>query len=239
MCICRSRCRPATCTADTGSATTCLLTASSRSTSRPATGSGTTRRFTTTSGLRPAERPDPGRHHGRWTADQGGRPAEQAGVPLCARPHERRAGLADRRTAGATIGRAGRGDVADAAVPDKAAAVRPSRHQRRRPDRFHPGAAGPRRGDHRPLPDRPALHAAVGRLVRGYARHAAHPGADGRIELAGRVVRPGDRHLLHLLEDRSNESGACEQSRAVEHGLHHGPTETTGGRHQWAWRLRD
>ena len=57
-------------------------------------------------------------------ADQGGRAAEQAGVPLRVRSRHRPAGLADRRAAGAADRRARREDVADAAVPDQAAGVR-------------------------------------------------------------------------------------------------------------------
>ena len=58
------------------------------------------------------------------TRDQGGRGAEQAGVAVRVRSRHRPAGLADRRAAGAAVRRAGREDVADAAVPDQAAGLR-------------------------------------------------------------------------------------------------------------------
>ena len=57
--------------------------------------------------------------------------ADQAGLALRVRPHHRRADLADRGEAGAAVRRARREDVADAAVPDQAAAV--LAHLRRRP----------------------------------------------------------------------------------------------------------
>ena len=179
-------------------------------------------------GLRPAQRADPGRHHGGRTTDQGARPAEQAGVSLRARSRDRRAGLADRGTAGAAVRRTWRGDVGDPAVPDETTAVRSAGVHRRRPDRLYPCTPCPRRGSDRTVPDRPALHAAIGRFVRGHARHVAYPGLDRWLELAGRVVRPGDRHLLHLLEDTGQRPGAGEQPATVEHGLHHGPAKTTG-----------
>ncbi len=78
----------------------------------------------------------------RWTAAHQGRGAgEQAGLHLRPRSQDRRAGLADRRAAGTAVDVAGRADVADAAVPDEAAGVRAPGADRRRPDRFHAGAA--------------------------------------------------------------------------------------------------
>ena len=50
--------------------------------------------------------------------------AGKTGLPLRVRSRDRQAALADRRATGAAVRRAGRGDVADAAVPDRAAAVR-------------------------------------------------------------------------------------------------------------------
>ena len=101
------RCRPATTTAATGPAPTCSARASSRSTSRPASACGTTSSFITTSGTGTfrarrssptsrVERPD----------DQSGRAADQAGLGLRLRSHERAAGLADRRAARAAGRRA-------------------------------------------------------------------------------------------------------------------------------------
>ena len=77
-------------------------------------------------------------------AGQGGRGDGQAGDAVSVQSRDRRADLSDRGAAGAAVRRAGREDVADAAVSDQAAAVRsPGRHARE-PDRLHAGAA--RRG---------------------------------------------------------------------------------------------
>ena len=54
-------------------------------------------------------RADPRRHHRQRPHDQGGRAADQAGVPLCVRPRDRPADLADRGAAGAA-GRCARRD---------------------------------------------------------------------------------------------------------------------------------
>ena len=67
-------------------------------------------------------------------ADSGDRATEQARLRLRLQSHHGRAALADRGAARAAIGRAGRDELADAAVPDRAAAVRApvvhgSRHQ--------------------------------------------------------------------------------------------------------------
>ena len=67
-----------------------------------------------------------GRHHRRWPADQGGHSGQQAGVHLCVRPQNRRAGLADRRASRSRVDRAGRTNLADAALPDQTCAVRSS-----------------------------------------------------------------------------------------------------------------
>ena len=53
-----------------------------------------------------------------------GRAGEQARLPVRLRSRDRRAAVADRGAAGAAVRRAWRADVADAAVPDAAAAVR-------------------------------------------------------------------------------------------------------------------
>ena len=60
---------------------------------------------------------DPGRHHGQRPDDQGGRTANQAGVPVCVRPRDRSADLADRGASGPAGRRAGRAVFEDAAVP--------------------------------------------------------------------------------------------------------------------------
>ena len=73
---------------------------------------------------------DPRRHHRRWAADQGGRAGHQAGVHLRVRSGHRTAGLADRGAAGAAVGRARRKVLADAAVSDQTARVRPAGRRR-------------------------------------------------------------------------------------------------------------
>ena len=54
-------------------------------------------------GLRHYVNADPGRHHGRRAAGQGGRAGDQAGVRLRLRPHDRRDGPAHRRAARAAV----------------------------------------------------------------------------------------------------------------------------------------
>ena len=98
-------------------------------------------------------------HHGIWDYDtvappmlvditvdgrqhQGRGAGDQAGVHLRVRSRDRQAGVADRGTAGAAVRRAGREDLADAAVSDQAAGVRPAGRHTRRSDRFHARAEG-------------------------------------------------------------------------------------------------
>ena len=58
-------------------------------------------------GLRPAHGPGLDGHHRGQPPGQGGRPDYQAGLCLCLRPGDRRAGLADRGAAGAPVQHAG------------------------------------------------------------------------------------------------------------------------------------
>ena len=74
-------------------------------------------------GLRLPGASDPGRHHGERSSYQGRHPGEQAGIHLRLRPQDRSTGLADRRTSGRRLHGAGRADLADAAVSDKAPRV--------------------------------------------------------------------------------------------------------------------
>ena len=96
-------------------------------------------------GQRHPVRADPGGHHRQRPDDQGGRAADQAGVPVRVRSRDRRADLADRRAAGAEGRRAGRMVFADAAVPARSA--RQAVHYDaqgfvgRRSDRLHARAA--------------------------------------------------------------------------------------------------
>ena len=103
-----------------------------------------------------------GVHHGVWDYDfpaapilvdinvngkpiKARRAGQQAGLHLRVRSQDRRAGVADRRTAGAAIDGARRAHVADAAVPDQAAGLRTAGRDRRRSDRLHAGAESRRR----------------------------------------------------------------------------------------------
>ena len=81
---------------------------------------------------------DPAGRHDRRPAAQAGGAAEQADLPLRVRSRDRRADLADRRDAGAAGRRARRVVRTDAADPEQAAGLRPSRPQdSRRVDRLH------------------------------------------------------------------------------------------------------
>ena len=151
-------------------------------------------------GLGPALRADPRRHHGQRQADQGARAAEQAGVSLRVRSHERPAGVAHRGAAGRERRRARRVVLADAAVPDQAAGIRAPGRVDRRPDRLHAGAPRRSRQDCVELQDRADLHAAGGQQVAGSAGHAHVAARHRRRELAGRLVRSRDGHVLHLHE---------------------------------------
>ena len=109
---------------------------------------------------------DPRRSHRRRTAGQGRRGDGQAGDALPVQSRDRRADLSDRGAAGAAVRRAGREDVADAAVSDQAAGVRSSGRHGRQPDRLHAGAARGGAEDRGALQDRTDLHAAAGQQGR-------------------------------------------------------------------------
>ncbi len=149
-------------------------------------------------------------HHGIWDNDipcapilldvtrrrqarEGRRAADEAGVPLRVRSRDRQADLADRRAAGAEGRRAGRVVLADAAVSDQAARVRPAGRDGRRPDRLHARASQEGARGRVVAQARAALHAADREQDRRPARHAdgAEPGR--RHQLARRLVRSGDR----------------------------------------------
>ena len=65
-------------------------------------------------------------------------PGLQAGLPLCVRPAQRQADLADRGNAGAADGRAGRADLAHPADPQLAQALRPPGLHRGHDRPLHP-----------------------------------------------------------------------------------------------------
>ena len=91
--------------------------------------------------LRRLDGADSRRHHRRRQADQSGFDHGQAGDGLRVRSRHRPAGLADRGAAGTAVGRAGRKDLADAAVSDQAPALRSSGRHDRPLDRLHARAA--------------------------------------------------------------------------------------------------
>ena len=114
-------------------ATTCSPRASSRSTTRPASASGTSSSCTIRSGTWTSRR-----RRCSSTSPSNGRPVKAVAVMgkqallYRLRPRHRRADLSDRRAAGAAVRRAGREDVADAAVSDQAAGLRlPGRRRSR------------------------------------------------------------------------------------------------------------
>ena len=112
-------------------------------------------------GLRHRFRAEPGGRDGRRPADQGSGAGYQAGLRLRVRPRHGRAGLAHRGAARAAGHDAGRRGVADATLPDQAAAVRGPGHYHRRPGRLHAGDPGHGGGGREGLQARAALHAAV------------------------------------------------------------------------------
>ena len=83
-----------------------------------------------------------------------GCPSQQARLRLGLQPRHRRAAVADRRAARPEIRHAGRRDLADAAVPDEAAALRAAEVHGRRPEPVHRRSRGtrplPRRDSERP-----------------------------------------------------------------------------------------
>ena len=88
-------------------------------------------------GVRHRRAADPGGDHGGRPPHPRRHAAEQDRVPLRLRPGHRRARLAHRGAPRAAVDGAGRAGVADAAVPDPAAAVRAPGRRRGRPHRLH------------------------------------------------------------------------------------------------------
>ena len=141
-------------------------------------------------GLRLPHASEPGGRGGRRPPDQGDRAGEQAGLRLRVRPRHGRSDLADRGAPGADRDEhAGRGAVADAAVPDEAGAVRLPGRDPRRPGRLHAGGppVGGRGG--RGLPARTAVHAARPPDRGGDAGHADAPAGRRHGRLGGRGGR--------------------------------------------------
>ena len=130
------------------------------------------------------------------------------------------------------VRRAGREDVADAAVSDEAAGLRLSGRRSPEPDRFHAGA--PRRGaeDRGALQARAAVHAAAGQ--QGGRADRQLP-ILGRHELARRLLRSRDPHRLRAVVRR--HAGA-RAAAAAEQGVF-GPAVRVGQRaHRRALHFR-
>ncbi len=147
--------------------------------------------------------------------------ADQAGLGLRVRPRDRRAGVADRRAAGGAVRRAAEKSQPDAAVRHEAAGLRAAGRVDRRPDRLHAGAA--RRGGEAgvALQDRAALHAAGRQHVERPAGDADAAERHRRRQLAGRLLRPGDR--------ASSTSSPTPQVSRARPGAGHGPSERRVG----------
>ena len=158
-------------------------------------------------------------HHGLWDYDlpaapnllditvdgrrrEGGRAGHEAGVRLHVRSRDRQAALADRRAAGATVGRSRRADVAHAAVSHQARPVRVSGRECRRPRGLHTrDSRDGGEGDPR-LPDRAVVHAAV-RVRQGRQPGDARAAeCRGRRKLVRRRGGSGDRHALRAVAKR-------------------------------------
>ena len=137
--------------------------------------------------------PEPGGPDGRRSGDQGAGAGEQTGLRLHVRPGDRRADLADRRAAGPTRDEhAGRGALADAAIPDEASALRLSRGGDRRSRRLH--TRDPRNGGRggQGLHARALVHAVEAPHPGGHARNPDAP-ASWRCDRVGRC-RARPRH---------------------------------------------
>ncbi len=124
--------------------------------------------------------------------------------------------------------------LADAAHPHPSPRLRPAGRYPRRPHRLHPRAAG--RGGRAGvvLQAGADVHPPGGERARRAPRHVDGPGPGGWHQLAGRVLRSGDRHALRVVEQLAGVAGhRAPVSGAVRHGLHPGERgdrpRTTGG----------
>ena len=148
---------------------------------------------------------DPRRDHGRREADRRRHAALEDRLPLRLRSPYRGAGMADRGEGRARLTGPRGTTVADPAISDEAAALRPAGIRGGRPDRLHAGAPGAGPGARQALPSRADVHAARpdGRRA-GEDRHPDESGMVGNGELAHRRLRSRDRRLLrrvpHLAE---------------------------------------
>ena len=183
-------------------------------------------------------------HHGIWDydipcapiladitvdgqADQGGRrsrPSRAFSSSSIAQTGA--AGVADRGAAGRARRRCRANGLADAAVPDQAAALRTAGLSARRPDRLHAGAQG-RGAEGRRRSTRSARS----------SRRRSSRGEDGKIgdalraerrQLAGRLARSRDRTcstcISHTLTARAVDG---QRSEAIGHELHRASAAAT------------
>ena len=173
-----------TSTAATGPATTCSPRACCASTSRPASGCGTSRPCITACGTTttPPRRtcstsPSTGGASRRWRRLPSRGSSTRSTASPASRCGRSRSGRCRRRTFPAS-------SVADTAVSDPAGAVRvPGRHDGR-PGGLHAGAAADGAGGGQAVPHRPAVHAAVvaGHDRHGRARSAARTGRGAAVD---------------------------------------------------------
>ena len=144
-------------------------------------------------GLRQPGRAEPARHHRERPPHQGGGADHQAGLRLHLRSRHRRAGVADRREAGAAVRRARRARIADAADSHRSrrrSNIRASPPTTWPTSRRRSGHGGGRREGFRmgPLFTPPSLE--------GTHRPARH---GGRSQLVRRRRRSRDRHALRAI----------------------------------------
>ena len=149
-------------------------------------------------GLRPLVGAAARRRDDRRPDAQDRRAADEGNVPLRLRSHHRRADLADRGAAGAAVRRAGREDVADAAVPDQAAGVLASGGDRQRAHRLHARVEGAGAGTAQGVQERADVQSARPEQDRRTARGDDHRHGRRRHELAGRLDGSGNQHRVPL-----------------------------------------
>jgi hypothetical protein len=178
--------------------------------------------------LRYLVRADPGGHQRQRPGNQGSGAAEQTGVPLRLRSRDWPAGVAHRRACGAAVGRAGREDLADAAVSDQAAGLCAQLSEGTgRLDRFHTRAA--------------CAGARSAQAVQGGA-FAVHSGDSGRRQwlarragrwngdkLAGVGLRSGDAHRVRAGRKHRRHAPVpcCPAARILRHSLRFGNRRPT------------
>ena len=149
----------------------------------------------------PAERPQRRR----------GGAGHEDGVRLRVRAQDRPSDLSDRRTAGAADRRARRGELADAAVPHQAGAVRPPDLHRE----GHQPVPAPRRArgdapEGAERPQRGAVHAAEPPRVDLDAR------PQRRCQLGQRRRGPDSRRDVHRLQEHAGDAAPGAQQRGAD-----------------------